>query len=336
MPHIDSEENAREEAIKIISSLRNYCHGNSAANITASIGVVNFPDHGVNAAKLIDHAYITLDKAQQFSQSNVEYFTAEYKMIHKDEKQMNDEIKKGLINEEFVLHYQPIIDIQNENLIGAEALVRWNHPKHGLIAPDKFLDIAEKTGLIVDIGEYVFKAAILQHKVWSKLSSKQIKITINLSFKEMQVEKLIEKLTRLFKEHQAYPEDFILDISESSIMENRKKAAKDLKLLKDMGFTISLDHFGADTSSLHELQALPLSVLKIDRSLIFDLEASLAHQNTVKALIGVAHILGYKASAEGVETAKEVNILTSLKCDSAQGYYYSRPVPAKEFEGLLK
>lgn len=333
---IKTEQKAREEALNLISGLRNYCQGNNAANITASIGIVHFPEHGINASKLIDHAYIALDNAQQESQSNVEYFSSEYQMIHKDELQINDEIKKGLENEEFVLFYQPIIDLQNESVVGAEALVRWHHPKLGLISPDKFLNIAEKTGLIVDIGEYVFKAAIIQHKEWSKLSNKQLKITINLSFKEMQVEKLIEKLTTLFKEYQAYPEDFILDISESSIMENRKKAARDLRLLKDMGFTITLDHFGAESSSLHELQALPLSVLKIDRSLIFDLEASLEHQNTVKALIGVAHTLGYQASAEGVETAKEVSLLTSLKCDYAQGYYYSRAVSAEEFEGLLK
>ncbi len=333
---VDNDELARKIARKLIVDIGHYFKGNISMKLTVSFGVARYPVHGENATKLINHVYIALDKAQKNSVSNIELFEVQTQSMHKNELKMNEEIIKGLKNKEFLLYYQPIFNLNNEEMIGTEALIRWNHPDHGLIAPDKFLEVAEKTGLIVDIGEYVFREAMKQRKQWDELGFKKFKITLNLSLREMQVDELIKKIDTLFDEYGVDPLDFNLDVSEEDAMENIEKTQRDFQLFKELGLSMSLDHFGAGYSSLKYLQTLPISILKIDRSLIFDLSSNLDHQTAVKAIISMAHTLGYEVVAEGVETSKESKILHSLACDHAQGYLFSRPLPVFEFQELLR
>lgn len=332
---LDEEEPARSMARDIIVSVSNIYVDNNDIRLTNSLGVVIYPKDGVNATKLINNVYIALDKAQSKSESNIEIFTEEDYIVHIDEVEMNEDIRKGLIKSEFLLYYQPIFDLKGEYIIGAEALLRWKHPRHGLISADKFLPVAEKTGLIVDLGEYAFNEAIQQRERCALSVKDNFQITINLSLKEMQVEKLIPKLEILFDKYRISRRTINLDINESIAMENIDKTANDFKLFKDFGLSISLDNFGAGYSSLKYLNMLPIDMIKIDRSLIFDLTLNIKHQTTVKAIIELAHTLGYKVIAEGVETSKEATILISLHCDYAQGYLYSRPLPSSEFEALL-
>ncbi len=334
--HVDSDEMAYKIARNLVVSMGNYYKGNSNTRITISIGIVRYPTHGVNATNLINHVYIALDQAKKESESNIKLFNREYQAIHKDETKMNEDILKGLKNDEFILYYQPIFNLKNEQMIGAEALIRWNHPEYGLLAPDRFLDIAEKTGLIVDIGEYVFRKAIKDHLRWKNLKVKGFKITLNLSLREMQVDKLIEKLHVLFDDYSTDPKDFNLDITEKAAMSNIEKAAIDFKLFKKLGLSISLDNFGVGQFSVKDLQLLPLAMIKIDRSLIFDLSSNLEHQNAVKSMVLLAHTLGLEISAEGVETKNELSILRGLDCDHAQGYLFSKPLPSSEFQELLR
>jgi len=334
--HIDEDELARKVARKLIIDINHYYNGDVSTNLTVSFGIARYPIHGENATKLINHVYIALDNAQKDSVSNIEIFNQETQVIHKDELKINEEIISGLKNEEFLLYYQPIFDLKEEVMVGAEALIRWNHPKRGLITPDKFLEVARRTGLIVDIGEYVFKEAMGQRKQWDELGFHKFKITLNLSLREMQVDALVKKINILFEEHKMDHFDFNLDISEEDAMANIKKTAIDFELFKDAGLSISLDHFGAGYSSLKFLQALPITMLKIDRSLIFDLSSSMDHQMAVKGIISLAHALGYGVVAEGVETSKEVAVLRNLNCDHAQGYLFSRPLPVFEFQELLR
>jgi len=332
---LDSEELARKMAKDLIVYAGNIYKDNNDIHLTCSVGVAIYPHHGVNASKLIDNVYVALYKAQDESESNIEIFNTEDHVVHVDEVQMNEEIQAGLKNHEFFLYYQPIFDLSNEDMVGAEALIRWNHPKFGLITADRFLNVAKKTGLILDIGEYVFREAIKQRKVWNDSGLKKFKITINLSLKEMQVEKLIQKLETLFEDNDIDPRDFNLDITEASAMLNLEKTAIAFRQFKNLGLSLSLDHFGASASSLKHLQLLPLSTIKIDRSLIFDLYSNLDHQITVKAMIVLIHNLGFKVVAEGVETSKESALLYDYGCDFAQGYLFAKPLPAKEFEELL-
>jgi EAL domain-containing protein (putative c-di-GMP-specific phosphodiesterase class I) len=330
------EESAREIARNMIANIANFYKSDSAVRLTASLGIAMFPIHGENATKLINHIYIALDHAQKESEANIEFFATEYQAVHKDEVKMNEEIRKGLKNNEFLLYYQPVFSLKKEDMVGAEALIRWNHPEHGLITADKFLDVAERTGLIIDIGEYVFREAIKQRKQWDALGLQKLQITVNLSLKEMQVNTFIQKLSNLFEQYAVNPEDFNLDIPENSAMANIEQTLMDFKLFKELGLSLSLDHFGAGYSSLKYLQALPLSMIKIDRSLIFDLYFNLDHQMAVKAMIAYIHGLGFEVVAEGVETSKESSLLFNLGCDYAQGYVFSRPLPAIEFQELLK
>jgi len=334
--HVDEDELARKVARKLLIDISNYYKGDVNTRLTVSFGVARYPIHGENATKLINHVYIALDNAQKDSVSNIEIFNQETQIIHKDELKMNEEIISGLKNKEFLLYYQPIFNLKEEKMVGAEALIRWNHPQMGLIAPDKFLEVAEKTGLIVNIGEYVFREAIRQRKQWDELGFNKFRITLNLSLREMQVDELIKKINILFEEYQVDPFDFNLDISEKDAMANIEKTAIDFALFKDAGLSVTLDHFGAGYSSLKHLQSLPISMLKIDRSMIFDLSSNMDHQKAVKGIISLAHTLGYEVVAEGVETSKEVAVLTNLNCDHAQGYLFSRPLPVFEFQELLR
>ncbi len=332
---LDEDELARKMAKDLIFTVGNIFRDNNDIRLTASVGVVLYPRDGENATKLIDNVYVALNKAQNGSESNIEVLTDEDSLVHVDDVHMNEEIKKGLIEGEFILFYQPIFDIEGEQMIGAEALLRWEHPKHGLISANKFLHVAEKTGLIVDLGEYAFKEAIKQRErcdIWVK---DDFQITINMSLKEMQVEKLIPKLEMLFKKYKVETHTINLDVSESDAMENIDKTANDFKLFKELGLSLSLEHFGAEYTSFKYLNLLPIDTIKIDRSLIFGLTLNLKHQVTVKAIIELAHTFGYKVVAEGIETSQESSILEGLNCDYAQGYLYSRPLSAKEFETLL-
>ncbi len=333
---IEDEEEVRKIGREMVVNIGNFYKSDSAVRLTASIGMVMFPIHGENATKLINHSYIALDHAQKESEANIEFFATEHQAVHKDEVKMNEEIRKGLKHNEFFLYYQPMFSLKNEEMVGAEALIRWNHPEHGLITADKFLDVAERTGLIVDIGEYVFREAIKQRKQWDSLSLQKFQITVNLSLKELQVSTLIQKLSNLFEHYSVNPKDFNLDITEDSAMANIEQTLIDFKLFKELGLSISLDHVGAGYSSLKHLQALPLSMIKIDRSLIFDLYFNLDHQIAVKSMIAFFHGLGFEVVAEGVETSKESSLLFNLGCDYAQGYLFSRPLPAIEFQELLK
>ena len=336
MKHVDDDELARKVARKLIIDIGNFYKGEITTRVTASIGIARYPVHGENATKLINHVYIALSNAQKHSVANLELFSVETQAIHKDELKMNEEIIKGLENNEFLLYYQPVLNLKSEDMVGAEALIRWNHPELGMISPDKFLEVAEKTGLIVDIGEYVFREAMKQRKQWDELGFKKFKITLNLSLREMQVDQLIKKIHALFEEYLVDPLDFNLDITEDDAMANIEKTSVDFQLFKDLGLSISLDHFGAGYSSISQLQMLPISTIKIDRSLIFDLSSNLDHQMAVKAIIRLAHVLGYEVVAEGVETSRESTILHGLECNHAQGYLFSRPLPVFEFQELLR
>lgn len=332
---LQDEGETRKIARDMMVSIGNIYSDNNDIRLTCSIGIASYPKDGSNATKLIDNAYIALNKAQEQSESNIEFFNEDHQTVRTDEVKMNEEIIKGLKKNEFLLHYQPIFDLEGEKMIGAEALVRWKHPEYGLISADKFLHVAEKTGLIVELGEYVFNEAIQQRQRCDETQDKNFKITINLSLKEMQVTALIPRLEMLFTKYKVDRNTINLDISESAAMENIDKTANDFKLLKDFGISLSLDHFGAGYSSLKYLALLPIDMIKIDRTLIFDLTLNLNHQKTVKAMIDLAHTLGYEVVAEGVETSQEAEILSGLKCDYAQGYLYSRPLPADDFEALL-
>jgi len=332
---ISDDEIIRQIAKDTILEIQNLYKQNTPISISSSVGIVKFPENGENALKLINHVYIALGESEKDNTSNIEFFSTDYQSMGRDIIRMSEEIRNALRNNEFVLYYQPIFSLKDESLIGAEALIRWDHPELGLISADKFLDTAKQAGLMVDIGEYVFNEAILQRKKWDAAGLNKFQITLNISLEEMQVDTLIRKLDALFKTHGVNPEDFNLDTTENAAMAHPEKTAMDFKLFKDLGLSVSIDHFGASVTSIKYLEQFPLAMIKIDRALIFDLASSAEHQNIVKAIILLAHTLNIEVVAEGVETSKELSFLHEYNCDYAQGYLFSRPLPVTEFQELL-
>jgi len=333
---VDSNELAHKLARDLMIGIQNYFKDEANIRLSVSVGIVIYPNHGQNAAKLINNVYLALDEAHKEGESSIVVSDESKLLTHQDEQRLNEEIKKAIRKGEFLLHYQPTFDIEGEEMVGAEALLRWKHPEHGLITPEKFLDVAQKTGLIVDIGEYVFAEAIEQREEWDKKGYKKLKITINLSLKEMQVDELIEKLEKLFQRHDVDPSDFNLDISEKDAMTNIKKTIEDCHKFRKLGLSVSLDQFGSSFTSLKYLQQMPLWAIKIDRTLIFDISTNEDHRTSVEAIIKMAQVMKFDVVAEGVETSKELTILNEMGCDYAQGYLFSRPMDVLAFQELLK
>lgn len=330
-----NKEVAKHLAKKTLHLVSNIFRENQQVVLTASMGIALYPDDGANAMKLIDNAYIALNKAQKQGVLGVEIFTKEEKELLSDDLKINEEIQNGLRNKEFELHYQPIFDLDGEVLMGAEALIRWKHPTRGVLSADKFLAIAEKTGHIFELSQYIFDQAIEARHLWTPYVHKNFQITINTSLKELQINKLLPKLDVLFKKYKVEKHSINLDISEATAMDNVEKTIQDFQLLKDFGLSLSLEHFGTGHSSLKHLGLIPMDMIKIDRTLISELTSSIVCQTTVKAIIQLAHTLNYKVIAEGVETSEEASILKILLCDFAQGYLYAPPLPTEEFEALL-
>jgi len=333
---VKDKEAAYKIANQIIDDISENCKNDSNTHVTVSCGIVFFPKDGENSTKLIDNCYSALNLAQNDSSSTVKIFKSKSNTLHNNDKQMNLDMINALKNREFLLHYQPIFNLKTNEMISAEALIRWNHPKEGLISPFRFLELAEKTGLIVELGAYVFREAIKQRKQWDILGFPKFNITINLSLQEIKIDKLINQINILFDEYSVDPMYFNLDISETSAMENIEKTQKKFQVFKEAGLSITLDNFGSGLSSIKSLHSLPISMLKIDRSLIFDIATNSNSQTVVKAIIDLAHSLGYEVVAEGVELENEVDILKSLNCDHAQGYLFSKPVPVFEFQEILR
>ena len=309
---------------------------NKNTHLTFSTGIVLFPDHGKNASKLIDHAYGALELSKKREDGSVEIFKKEMYNVQADEMLMTEEIKAGLEKREFEVYYQPIIDLKTMDIGGAEALIRWNHPRLGLIAPDKFIHLAEVSGLIIDIGEFVLEEVIRQHKHWSEFGFKDIEISINLSARELLTYQLGERLEQLFIDQKVDPSYFNLDMSECAAMEDVIKTDLEFTILKKIGVNLSIDHFGVGGSSIEQLQKLPIHTLKIDRSLLEDIDTDKHHQKTVKAIVVLAHALNMQVVAGGIETREQYTMLQKLGCDHAQGYIFSRPAPAFEFQELLR
>lgn len=300
--------------------------------LSASLGISKYPSDGFVASKLLDNATTALRKAQRHKESNFEvYLECDETISHQNAMQINDEITVGLRNREFTLYCQPIFELSSQKIVGAEVLLRWNHPKHGLISPDRFLQISEKTGLIVDLGEFVFEEATRQKGIWNDMGLKHLTMTINVSLREMRIEGLILKLERYISQNNLRPNEFILDITEDAAMLHHNKTVRDIVLFHDSGISLTLDGFGSGFFSISYLQKLPFDTLKLDRELTADIENNQEHRQTVKSIIALADSLGISIGVEGVENENSATIFKHMGCKYAQGYYFAKPVNLKDF-----
>jgi len=325
----------RGEAIS--RDLSNYFVSTSKdAKLVFSIGVVLFPDHGRNASKLIDHAHLALADSVDRGDGSIVVFDINMCNVQENERTKVEEMKIGLRENEFEVYYQPIVNLETNEVNAAEALVRWNHPKHGLLTTDKFIRLAEVSGLIMDIGEFVLEEVISQHKKWHEFGFRDIEISINISARELLTYHLSEKLEQLFMDHGVNPRYFNLDLSERDAIDDLHKTDYEFSILKDIGVNLSLDHFGTGGSSIVELQKLPIRTLKVDQSFIKAIDRDKYHQETFKAIIMLSQALNMDVVAAGVETEAQRDKLIELGCDFIQGHVFYKPTPAFEFQELLR
>jgi diguanylate cyclase (GGDEF)-like protein len=303
---------------------------------TASVGISLFPLDGNDSQTLLKNAGAALYKAKTSGGANYQFYTADMHEMASRRLALETNLRRAIHNEEFLIHYQPRVSVDSLEITGVEALVRWQHPQLGLISPSEFIPLAEDTGLIVPIGEWVLRNACLQNKRWQDQGFAPIHVAVNICARQFHEGDLIETVIRALDETGLAPEYLELELTESSIMKNADLAAGVLNRLKGMGINISIDDFGTGYSSLASLKRLPIDALKIDQSFVRDATTEPDDAALVMAIITLAHNLRLKVIAEGVETEEQLRFLHLLRCDEIQGYFFSKPLPVDAFVSLLE
>jgi diguanylate cyclase (GGDEF)-like protein/PAS domain S-box-containing protein len=305
-------------------------------HLSASIGISAFPSDSEDLQGLLKCADIAMYRAKEQGRNNYQFYSAQMNVRTVERLAMESGLRRALECEEFVLHYQAKVNLNTQRIVGTEALLRWRHPSDGLIPPAKFIPIAEESGLIVPIGEWVLRTACAQSKSWQQEGLPSHCIAVNLSSRQFAHEQLLEDVESMLRQTALDPTALELEITESMVMQNPERAAKLLSKLKATGVIVSIDDFGTGYSSLSYLKRFPIDSLKIDRSFIQDLPHDSEDVAITQAVIVMAHSLGLKVIAEGVENGSQAEFLRKCGCDEAQGYYFSMPVPAQEFARLLR
>ncbi len=303
--------------------------------ITASIGISLYPADGKDVETLLKNADIAMYSAKEHGKNNFQFYSDSMNATAFERLTVENELHKALERGEFVLYYQPKVDISSRKIIGMEALLRWKHPVRGLVLPDEFLSLAEETGFIVPIGEWVLRSACAQNKAWQTAGFPGIPISVNISRRQFDQKNLRELVMKTLQDAGLAANFLELEITESTIMPNPEKAASLLRALKVAGIKICIDSFGIDYSSLDQLRRMPLDFLKIDRSFIVNISEKTEDADITSAIIALAHSLKLKVIAEGVETEEQFAFLRELGCNEARGYLFSKPVPAEECARLI-
>lgn len=303
--------------------------------ISASIGISLYPTDGRDVEALLKNADIAMYHAKEQGKNNFQFYDESMNAMALKRLRLENELRKALEHNEFQLYFQPKVRVENKELIGVEALLRWNHPEHGLLPPSEFISLAEETGLIAPIGEWVLRTACEQAKAWQVDGLQPLTISVNISQRQFEQHLFLESVLDILKNAHLSPHFLELEITESLIMHDPEKIIAMLGELKATGIMISIDDFGTGYSSLEYLRKLPLDALKIDRSFITHAVTNGDDAAIARAVIAMAHTLNLKVIAEGVENSAQLEFLRELDCDEAQGFLFGRPVPANECSRLM-
>jgi diguanylate cyclase (GGDEF)-like protein len=312
-----------------------YRLGNKDCHITLSIGISIFPSDGNDSQTLLKAADVAMYRAKETGQNNYLHYAPTMNVHTVEKLELELDLRHALERRELLLHYQPKVDTASGMIIGTEALLRWNHPVRGLISPMDFIPLAEETGLIVEIGEWVLATACARNKAWQDKSPTKLTVAVNLSARQFRDPMLLTKLTRIIRSSGLDPTNLELELTESMVMSNGEGGVTVLEKLKSIGVQIAIDDFGMGYSSLAYLKRFPIDILKVDRSFIHDIPAESSDKKIVRAIIVMAHGLGLKVVAEGVETAEQLKFLRAVHCDAAQGFFLYRPLPEAEVAAVI-
>ena len=336
LPASERFEDAVSVARRVLAALQPPCDfGGERIYCAASIGIASHPADGDNAQRIFQNASIALSRARAGRGDGYRVFKPEMKALAAGRMQLESALRGALDRGEFVVHYQPRFDTASGQAVGFEALLRWHHPERGLMPPAEFIPVLEETGAIAAVGEWVFRRACEQIRQWEDAGLQPLPIAVNLSASQFRHRSLDVTIARVIAETGVNAGLLELELTESSLMQDPEEAARVLRHLESYGVKLSVDDFGTGYSSLAYLKRFPLDSLKIDRTFVRDATTNSDDAAITKAIIQLAHTLGLRVVAEGVETAAQRDLLQSLECDEMQGFLFGRPMPAEEATALL-
>jgi len=337
LPDLERPEHARVVADKVLADLARPVEiGGHEIHVTPSIGISHYPNDATDVHQLLKHADNAMYQAKDAGRNTIRFFTNDLNFLLSKRLEIESRLRKAIENEEFFLRYQPQVELETGRISGMEALIRWNDPQKGEIFPKDFIFVAEELGLIVPIGEWVFRTACRQLKHWEEERLPAVTISINISPRQFMSRKLVSTLLAIVREVGADPRRIELEITETMIMRNVEQSIETLSQLRSVGMRVSVDDFGVGYSSLSQLKRLPASSMKIDRSFIMNVPEDLQSVSITEAIIAMAKRLRLRCIAEGVETRQQLDFLRVNHCEAFQGYLFSRPVTALEATAMLK
>ena len=305
-------------------------------NTSPSIGISIYPNDGDNVDELLRTADVAMYHAKEHGRNTYHYFTESMFVEANERIKIERELRVALHSEQLSIHYQPQVSSADLKIVSMEALIRWNHPDHGMISPERFIPIAEDAGIIHELGRWVINEVCRQIVAWESDGLKGYRIAINLSTKQLQSEVLTDEIELIMHKHQIEGSHLEFEITETAAMCNPELAIQQLKALRELGIRISIDDFGTGYSSLAYLKRLPIHTLKLDRSFVRDIETDPNDAEICSATVALAHNLGLTVVAEGVETEVQRDYLIEHGCDYLQGYYFSKPLPAGKISGFIQ
>jgi len=331
---VKNERSLEQIAQQIIESLQPAISLNDhIAYITASIGITVFPDDDENVDRLLKHADQAMYQAKGNGKNSFSYFTSAMQDAAKNRLSLINDLRTAIKKQQFILYFQPIINSKNKCVKKAEVLVRWLHPTKGIISPDQFIPLAEETGLIIELGDWIFKTAVKQMHQWQKTINDEFALSINVSpVQFLHKDNIIKQWIAFLKENKINSKNINIEITEGLLLDANSFVNEQLKLLAEHGINVSMDDFGTGYSSLSYLKKFDIDYLKIDKSFVDNLATDKNDQALCQAIIVMAHQLDMMVIAEGVETKKQSELLTQAGCDFLQGYYFAKPLPLLEFE----
>ncbi|MFP5350808.1 MAG: putative bifunctional diguanylate cyclase/phosphodiesterase, partial [Gammaproteobacteria bacterium] len=331
--HVDDAARVVE---KIVEHFRHpFQIGGVELYVSASIGVTIYPFDETDIKGLLRNADVAMYRAKAKGRNTFEFYAAEMTAQVQEQLSLEGALRRALDRNEFMLDYQPVVDLQTGRITGAEALLRWHHPERGIISPAQFIPLAEETGLIVPIGAWVLAAACAQGAAWRAAGYDPLRLSVNISARQFMQPGLIESVSAALMDSGFDRAWLELEITESLLLQNVDTTLRSLAALHQMGVHLSIDDFGTGYSSLSYLKRFAIDRLKIDRSFVKDIPRDADDAAITSAIIAMAHKLDLRVVAEGVETAEQLTFLRAHGCDAMQGFYFSRPVSADAFTRLL-
>lgn len=337
LPDISRSLEIASVAEKILAVLSfPFLVGEREVHVSASLGVAVYPADGEDAEVLLSRADIAMYRAKEEGRNTFRFFTADMDARMRARADLEHDLRLAIENEELTLHFQPQVSLVSGAVVGMEALVRWNHPRDGMIMPGRFISVAEDSGLIVPIGNWVLETACRCARAWQDAGLPPVRMAVNLSARQFMDPDLVARVARVLAESRLSPELLELEITESTVMHDTESAIATLNSLKGLGVTLSVDDFGTGYSSLSYLKLFPIDVLKVDRSFVSDATSNPDDAAIVRTIVNMAHSLGLSVIAEGAETVAQVAFLHYVGCNELQGYYFSKPLSQEAAEQLLR